>query len=41
MKRMQVDGRVIGDGKRGQLTARLQELYKQQCDVKADEGRWS
>lgn len=36
---MQIDGRTIGDGRRGALTARLQELFAQAREREADAGR--
>lgn len=35
----EVDGRVIGDGKRGPLTARLQQLYMEMMEEQAGQGR--
>ena len=36
---VEVDGRVIGDGRRGPVTERLQRLYAELCDRAAGEGR--
>lgn len=35
----QVDGRQIGEGRRGPVVERLQQLYKQLCDEEAGNGR--
>lgn len=34
-----VDGRIIGEGKRGPVTKRLQEIYKKWFDEKVAAGR--
>lgn len=36
---VEVDGRRIGDGARGPVTARLQALYAALCDEEAARGR--
>lgn len=35
----EVDGRVIGDGKKGPVVERLQRLYAALCDEQAQQGR--
>ncbi len=36
---VEVDGRIIGDGRRGSITQRLQELYATLMDEEVAQGR--